>query len=144
MSATPRFMVLAALAALAGAPASPVLAQGGAELPVSYAEHDFSAVTMAEDLEVLVRQGALVPVLVVPPAFGGSEDALNTAWITPDAAAEKELIDDTLVDLAEQGLLNSFELEPEYRGESLVPTRITFRANHRGEGERFDLTVEVW
>ena len=117
--------------------------EGGA-VPLTVAAPDFSDVTEEADVETLVAQGRLVPILVVPPEFGGSEDAVNTAYVTPEAAAEKELIDATLVDLAEQGLLNSFELEPEYRGESLIPTKLTFRANHKGEGERFDLTVEVW
>jgi hypothetical protein len=114
------------------------------EVPAAIAAPDFSAVTAAEDIEALVAQGALVPILVVPLDFGGTEDAVNTAYVTPEAAEQKALIDATLIDLAEQGLLNSFELEPEYRGDSLIPTKLTFRANHKGEGERFDLTVEVW
>lgn len=138
-----RALPLAALALLA-APLAPLLAQDEPEAPAPFVAPDFSAVTMVEHLEALVKQGLLVPVLVVPPAFGGSEDVLNTAWVTPQAAGEKQLIDATLVDLAEQGLLNSFELVPEYRGDSLVPTRLAFHANHTGEGERFDLTVEVW
>jgi len=131
----------AAMLAMGGVPAS---AQESDPPLAEYETPDFSAVTTAEDLERLVAEGVLVPILVVPLPFGGSDDAINTAYVTPEAAAEKELIDATLVDLAEQGLLNSFELEPEHRGESLVPTRLTFRANHKGEGDRFDLTVEVW
>lgn len=138
-----RLFVLAALTALAmtGTPAS---AQEGEPALTDFVARDFSDVTTLADLERLVAEGRLVPVLVVPPAFGGSDDAINTAYVPPEAAAEKELIDATLVDLAEQGLLNSFELVPEHRGQSLVPTRFTFKANHAGEGERFDLTVEVW
>jgi hypothetical protein len=132
--------VAAAILAITGVAAA---AQDG-DAPLAVAAPDFSAVTMAEDVERLVAEGALVPILVVPPEFGGSEDAVNTAYVTPDAAEQKALIDATLVDLADQGLLNSFELEPEYRGESLIPTKLTFRANHKGEGERFDLTVEIW
>jgi len=114
------------------------------ESPVVVAGPDFSAVTTAEDIEKLVAEGVLVPILVVPPDFGGTEDAINTAYVTPEAAAQKKVMDATLVDLAEQGLLNSFELEPEYRGDSLIPAKLTFRANHAGEGDRFDLTVEIW
>jgi len=112
--------------------------------PVAVARPDFSAVKTAEDIEKLVAEGVLVPILVVPLPFGGTDDAINTAYVTPEAAAEKQLMDATLVELADQGLLNSFELEPEYRGESLIPAKLTFRANHAGEGERFDLTVEIW
>jgi hypothetical protein len=130
----------AAILAITGMAAA---AQEG-DPPVAIAAPDFSAVTAEADVERLVAAGALVPILVVPPEFGGSEDAVNTAYVTPEAAEQKALIDATLVDLAEQGLLNSFELEPEYRGESLIPTKLTFRANHKGEGERFDLTVEIW
>lgn len=119
-------------------------AQEGDPPPAEFVVHDFSDVTEADDIERLVAEGALVPILVVPLPFGGTEDAVNTAYVTPEAAAEKALIDATLIDLAEQGLLNSFELEPEYRGDSLIPAKLTFRANHTGEGERFDLTVEIW
>ncbi len=132
-------IVAAAVLAVTG-----VAAGAQEDVPAAIAAPDFSAVTEAEDIEALVAQGALVPILVVPLDFGGTEDAVNTAYVTPQAAEQKALIDATLIDLAEQGLLNSFELEPEYRGDSLIPTKLTFRANHKGEGERFDLTVEVW
>lgn len=131
----------AALLALTGVAAS---AQEGDAPPAQFAAPDFSAIRTAEDIEPLAASGALVPILVVPLQFGGTDDAINTAYVTPEAAAQKETMDATLIDLAEQGLLNSFELEPEYKGDSLIPAKLTFRANHKGEGERFDLTVEIW
>jgi len=124
--------------------AAPLAAQEEAAPAVEIAALDFSDVTTAEDLEPLVANGTLVPILFVPLAFGGSDTAINTVYVTPEAAAQKELADATLLELAEQGLLNSFELIPEHRGDSLVLTRMSFHANHKGEGERFDLTIEVW
>jgi hypothetical protein len=133
---------LAAMALVLGA--APLSAEEYPTPPSVAYEHDFTAVTDVEDVEKLVASGELVPILVVPLPFGGTDDAINTAYVTPEAAMQKEAMDAALVDLADQGLLNSFELEPEYRGDSLIPAKITFRANHAGEGERFDLTVEIW
>ena len=136
-------MTIRTIAAAFAMLATPLSAQE-IDPPVEFVRPDFSDVVDEMDLQRLVIDGVLVPILVVPLAFGGSDSAVNTMYVTPEAAAEKELADATLLELAEQGLLNSFELIPEHRGESVVPTRLTFHANHKGEGERFDLTIEVW
>ncbi|HSG33183.1 MAG TPA: hypothetical protein VLA37_01515 [Sphingomonadaceae bacterium] len=134
----------ATMIVLAGYSFAPLAAQDEPPALAEYEAPDFSSVTGEEDVATLVEAGELVRVMMVPLAFGGTDSALNTAYLPPQAAAEWQLIEETMVELAETGIMQSFELLPEYRGESLVPTRLVVHANHLDQGEPFDLTVEVW
>jgi hypothetical protein len=55
----------------------------------------------------------------------------------------KEGMDNTLADLVEQGKTSSFNCKPEYKGKSVIPSRITITSGKDGI-EVFKQTIEIW
>lgn len=100
---------------------------------------DFSAVTSDAAAHRLVREGRLVAIRPFP---GGPDDI---GYLSPAAEAARRHVIGMLGRLLEQDLIDSLEVLPEYRGESIVPVRLRFRADHsRGGGAPFEGVVEIW
>lgn len=100
---------------------------------------DFSAVTTDAAAHRLVRQGRLVEIRPFP---GGPDDI---GYLPPETEAARRHLIGMLGRLAGQDLIDNLEVLPEYRGESIVPVRLRFRASHsRGGGATFDGMVEIW
>lgn len=100
---------------------------------------DFSAVTTDAMARRLVREGQLVAVRPFP---GGPDDI---GYLSPAAEAARRHFIGMLGRFAEQDLIDSLEVLPEYRGDSIVPARLRFRADHsRGGGAPFEAVVEIW
>jgi hypothetical protein len=118
----------------------------GSTLPVKTqsVKPDFSNVTSKSQVDELVKQRKLVRIYLFPVEFGGPEEPMNRSSITPEAAAARELILGTMKRFIQQGLIDKMTVSPEYRGASLVPTRIVFHASNSKTGGTFEPTVEVW
>lgn len=100
---------------------------------------DFSAVTTDAVARRLVREGQLVAIRPFP---GGPDDI---GYLSPAAEAARRHVIGMLGRFAEQDLIDSLEVLPEYRGESIVPVRLRFRADHsRGGGAPVEAGVEIW
>jgi hypothetical protein len=100
---------------------------------------DFSAVTSDAAAHRLVREGRLVAIRPFP---GGPDDI---GYLSPAAEAARRHFIGMLGRLVEQDLIDSLEVLPEYRGESIVPVRLRFRGDHsRGGGAPFEAVVEIW
>jgi hypothetical protein len=105
---------------------------------------DFSAVTSKEEIAELANKGLLVPVYLFPPSLGGPEIEQNQVYVTPEAARNMELLVLTIERFVADGLLNQMDVQPAYRGDSLVPSKIAIKAwNTEGDG-RFEPVIEVW
>ncbi|MDF0486811.1 hypothetical protein PX554_01610 [Sphingomonas sp. H39-1-10] len=105
---------------------------------------DFSAVTSRAAAEALARQGKLVRILLFPAEFGGEDVPENAVYITPEAAAARELILGTLQRFAKEGLIDKLDVTPDYKGDSFVPSRIVMHATHSKKKGSFEPTIEVW
>ena len=133
--------MILALALMAAAPAtvsSPPPAKRAAMKP------DFSAVTSLAVAEALARQGKLVRVLLFPAEFGGEDIRENAVYITPEAAAARELILGTLHRFVAEGLVDKLDVTPDYKGDSFVPSRIVMHATRSKKKGSFEPTIEVW
>jgi hypothetical protein len=132
---------LQALAVLAAASALAPLAAAQEEIPGA---PDFSAVTTKRAAQQLVREGRLVRISLFPTELGGSDDPMNTSFITPEAAEVRELVIGTLRRLLEQDAIDRLNVQPDYKGDSIVPSRITMSATHSGQDGSINTAIEVW
>jgi hypothetical protein len=105
---------------------------------------DFSSVGSVESAAALAAQGKLVRVLLFPAEFGGDDIPQNAVYITPEAAAARELALGTISRMIEKGLLDRMEVSPVYKGKSFVPASLVFKAWHSSKEGRFEPTIEVW
>lgn len=106
--------------------------------------HDFSSVESLAGAGALAARGDLVRVLLFPAEFGGADIAQNVVYITPQAAAQRQLLVGTLRRMVEAGRLDRMNVVPVYKGRSFVPAAITFKAWHSSKDGRFEQTIEIW
>lgn len=133
----------AALALLLAAPlAAPVAARQ--EAPAPAAQPDFSAVTTRTAAARLVRKHLLVKIHLFPTELGGQDTKYNIGYVTPEAAAAHALLTAMLARYLERDLIDHLMIEPDYKGDSIVPTRLRMKVSHSRGGERFERVIEIW
>ncbi|BAI98201.1 hypothetical protein Sj15T_25970 [Sphingobium sp. TA15] len=130
-----------ALLLLASAPVDAAPRKGVSEETV---KPDFSSIETAGAAKALAAQGRLVRVLLFPAEVGGRAVRENMIYITPEAAAARELVIGTLVRLISEGSVDKMEVTPAYKGRSLVPAAITLRAWHSSKAGSFEPTIQIW
>ncbi len=105
---------------------------------------DFSGVDSREKAEELARKGVLCPLYLMPLRFGGSESLLeNTVLATPAAVALKDRFDDRVEKLLEEGRVNGYTCEPQYRGTSFIPCAVKVTARKDG-ADVLTETIHIW
>lgn len=119
--------------------ASPVAAQ---EAPPG--APDLSQVTTKAAARKLVREGRLVAITLFPTELGGPDDPANRSFTTPEAAEARAEVVGTLGRFLEEGLIDQLDVVPDYKGDSIVPSRITLTATHSEKPGEITLTIEVW
>ncbi|NYT41542.1 hypothetical protein HZY97_12290 [Sphingomonas sp. R-74633] len=133
------------LGGLATAPAA--LAQTiyvPAPMPVFVPAPDFTAVKTRPLAERLTGERWLVKSWFFPTELGGQEDPENIAYITPAAARARAALIEKLKRLMERDLVDRLDVEADYKGDSIVPSRIRYIATHSRGGARVEEEVEVW
>jgi hypothetical protein len=127
-----------ALALMLGLAAPPAVAGEARGAP------DFSSVESLAAAGALAEKGDLVRIFLFPAEFGGADIPQNVVYITPQAAAARDLLVATLGRMIEEGLLDRMNVAPVYKGRSFVPAAIAFKAWHTSKPGRFEQTIEVW
>lgn len=105
---------------------------------------DFTDVTTRAAARRLVREGLLVEISLFPVELGGPDDQRNTSYITPEAAFVREMVIGTFSRFLEDDTIDQVRIVPEYKGASIVPSRIAMEASHSGQGGSIGTTIEVW
>lgn len=105
---------------------------------------DFARASTPQAVAALAERGQLVQLYLFPLEVGGPEDPMNVAWVTPAALREAEAVTAEIVALLEQGKVDDLNVQPEYKGKSLIPTRIRYIATHKTGPAKLDRMVEVW
>jgi len=112
--------------------------------PVAAERPDFSAVTSVAAAKKLVASGNLVEILVFPAELGGPRDKENIVYIPPAVVEGRAVAIRALQRMARDGSINKMEVEPDYRGDSIVPTRLRMTAWHTNGNGRFEVEIEIW
>lgn len=97
--------------------------------------------TPQEELQGLLRSGAVKQVYIRPPSWGGEDAPHNITWLPPAVIAEKEAFEAELEAAVQRGVSVQYSAHLEYEGASEVPVRVVLAA----EGDDLDLrkTIEV-
>ena len=105
---------------------------------------DFASATTPQAVAALAERGQLVKIYLFPREVGGPDDPMNVAWVPPAALRQAEAVTDEIIALLEQGKVDSLDVQPEYKGDSRVPSRIRYIATHKTGPAKLDRVVEVW
>lgn len=105
---------------------------------------DFSDVTSARRAAALVRRGWLVRTLLFPAELGGPDVPQNRVYLPPAVEYTRQLVIKAMIRSVREDLINKMEVRAEYRGKSIVPTRIVMEATHSRKPGAFIPAIEVW
>ena len=107
-------------------------------------QQDFSKISTNAAAKKLAAAGRLVAIHLFPRELGGQDDPENIAYITPAAAKEREEAIGQLIKHVKKGDVNQMDVLPDYRGDSIVPTRIVMKAWHSGNGTTSERVIAIW
>jgi hypothetical protein len=103
---------------------------------------DFSDVDTPEKAEQLVSRRELARLHLLPPEFGGTDDARNLVYVPTFVVELKQRIDTNVVlPLIEEGQASSYAATPRYEGASFVPCAIEIQASDPGD---FQTSLQIW
>ncbi len=136
--------VWVALLAAIFATLTPMASTGQTSVKGNAVKPDFSQVKSRAAAQALADKGELVRILVFPAELGGQDVPENVVYITPEAAQARELIVGTLRRFADDGLIDNLTVKPQYKGDSVVPSRLVMNATSSKKAGGFNPTIEVW
>lgn len=103
---------------------------------------DFSKADSHEKMEQLEKEGQLVKILMVPPAFGGKKTPKNMIYVPNNKKLIKKLKRKFKQGFKKiQGTKKRFTWDFEYKDKSHVPYRIKFEVLNT---QYFNETVQLW
>lgn len=105
---------------------------------------DFSDIVSFSDAREMAARGELEMLHLVSLRFGGSEDPDNCVFVPPETAAAKEEYDDVIEDLLKEGRIRSCSCVPQYKGRSIIPSRLTITAFTPEGKPEFTETINIW
>lgn len=105
----------------------------------------FEEIDSIEKARIEVERGGLERMYIVSPSlFGGSDGDDNVLYVPVGTTARKErIIDMRIADLMREGHKCSFNCHPEYKGRSVVPSKIIF-VYTSDEPMTTKLTMDLW
>lgn len=89
------------------------------------------------------KKGNLEILYLMSPMFGGVEDDSNILYVPNGINKIKEGYDNIIADLLEQNKVQSYKCEPEYKGNSFIPCKITITSGKDGQ-DVFKETINIW
>ena len=105
---------------------------------------DFSGVDSREKAVQLAQEGKLFKVLLFPAEFGGEDVPQNVVYVPAGFPEIKDKITGTLMRFVQEGLIDTLQVNPEYKGNSFVPSKINMKTSHSGKAGEFNPTIEIW
>lgn len=108
------------------------------------AARDYSHVTSRQAAEAMVAKGELAAILLFPAEFGGEDVPENMVYVPPGISELKDQNTETLIRFFKEGLIDNLTVTPEFKGESLVPSRIAIMATHSTKAGTFEPSIEIW
>jgi hypothetical protein len=104
---------------------------------------DFSNIVSLDSAEKACRDGRLVKTLLLPAEIGGLERPENVICIPPHALLIKNQSTAELISAIRVGMIE-IVVTPEYRGASIVPTKILINASRPKEKAGYSIDIGIW
>ncbi len=105
---------------------------------------DYSAIDSREKALELVQKGELVETHLFPAELGGQDVPQNKVFVPVGVPEIQTQITGTIVRFAQDGLIDNMQVDPEYKGESFVPSKIKISTSHSGKDGKFNPVIEIW
>lgn len=102
---------------------------------------DFSNIDSIDKAVALYEKGVLSKIYMMPLEFGGEDIPANTLYVPEFVQEFKEGFDRMVEKLLEEGKRISLDANPEYKGKSFIPSKLTLEVS--GEAE-FIETINIW
>lgn len=123
------------------APASPARAQ---EVKQAGNRPDYSGITSKAAASKLARTGQLVKIHLFPKELGGPNDPHNLLYIPTAVEEVRQHLIGTLRRFTDEDLIDKLDVQADYKGSSIIPSRIRFTATHSRGGPPFEAVLEIW
>ena len=94
---------------------------------------DFSHVDSLDKAMALAEEGKLFKILLFPAEFGGQDVPPNVVYVPAGIPEIKDQITGTLIRFVNEGLIDNLVVNPEYKGNSFVPSRIVMQTSQSGD-----------
>lgn len=104
---------------------------------------NFEEIDSIEKAKEELSKGNLEILYLISPMFGGAEDIGNMLYVPIGVNKIKEHYDNMIADLLEQGKVKSYKCIPEYKGKSVIPSKLTMISGKDGI-DVFKETIEIW
>lgn len=105
---------------------------------------DFSDVTSEEAALKLSLKGQLFKMLLFPRVFSGEDIPQNVVYVPCRALDIQDEIISMIIPVVQDGTGVHFEGRPEYKGKSIVPAKIRYKASQPQTNWKLDRTIEIW
>ena len=106
-------------------------------------KNDYSFVEKKDDIERLVSYGKLYPLYLMPLRFNGEDSERNKVYVPKVIIELKDRADNIIEDLIKKGELTGYSCNLDYKGKSLVPSKLTVIGKKKKE-EVFTETINIW
>ena len=104
---------------------------------------NFAEIDSIEKAKEEYKKGHLEILYLMSPMFGGSEDESNILYVPIGINKIKEGYDNIIADLLEQNKVQFYRCDPEYKGNSFIPSKITITSGKDGQ-DVFKETINIW
>jgi hypothetical protein len=105
---------------------------------------DFSDVTSEKAALQLSLEGQLFKMLLAPRVFRGADIPQNVVYVPCRVLDIQDEIISMLMPVVKKGPGVDFECRPEYKGNSIVPAKIRYKASHSQTNWKLDRTIDIW
>ena len=112
-------------------------------ISIAEGKPDFSDITKEKAIE-LEKEGKLFKILLFPAEFGGKDEPNNQVYVPAGVPEMKDQFTGTFINFYQKGLINKLTVSPEYKGESVVPSKIKFKAWHSEKEGGISPEIEIW
>ena len=102
---------------------------------------DFSMINSNEKAEKLLEKGQLEKLYLKPIQFGGKESRENIVIVPRFVTISKNNFDNIVEELLKKGIVSDYSAEPQYKGNSYVPTSIVISVSGK---TRLTQVLEIW
>ncbi|QQS03523.1 MAG: hypothetical protein IPK50_14590 [Fibrobacterota bacterium] len=103
---------------------------------------DYSGIDSQAKAEALFERGELAKLLLMPTEFGGLDVPENVVYVPAFVLDLKSDIERNIImPMAAEGKVTRYAAEPQYQGDSFIPTAIKVIASNPGN---FSSLLKIW
>src|SRR5215467_15449466 len=91
---------------------------------------DYSHIDSLDKALALYREGKLERLYMLPLEFGGQDVPQNVLYVPLGIVAIKKQLDETIANLVRERAVAGYNVQPEYKGASFIPSKIKIVTSH--------------